>query len=98
MAAKTDLVCSDPRCYVMEHRRRRHTLCIRDARQFCRGRAAERHGVCEGHEDEREGDETPAVVTDVVEFEVVWCEVELGGRSEPLIYVSRGSQAAIGTG
>lgn len=42
-------------------------------------------GVGEGNEDQGEGDETPAVVADIVELEVVCGEVGLGGRSEPYV-------------
>lgn len=44
-----------------------------------------RQGNCvgEGDKDQGKGDETPAIVADVIELEVVRLEVSLSGRSEP---------------
>jgi hypothetical protein len=72
----------------VEHRRSNHPLRIRDARELHRRGGGKRHGVGEGDEDQSEGDETPAVIADVVEFEVVGRQVELRGRSEPFVKVS----------
>jgi hypothetical protein len=51
---------------MVEHRRSHHTLRIRNARQLRRRSRGKRHGVGEGDEDQSKGDETPAVVADVV--------------------------------
>ena len=60
---------------MVKHRRSHYRLRIRDRRELRCGRGVERYGVCEGDEDQREGDETPAVVADIVSFEVVGSEV-----------------------
>lgn len=44
---------------------------------------AEWDSVVQGDQNQGEGQETPAVVADGVEFEVVGEEVELGRRAEP---------------
>lgn len=49
----------------------------------CLGARGQGNGVGEGDENQREGNETPAVIADVVEFEVVRGEVGLGRRTEP---------------
>jgi hypothetical protein len=76
------LIRPNARRNMMEHRRRYHRLRIRQraARLACSSRG---HRVREGHEDQRERNQTPAVVAHVVEFEVVGGEVGLRGRAEP---------------
>jgi hypothetical protein len=83
---------------MMEHGRSHHTLRIRDRRRLCGGPVVEGHGVCERDQDQGECDEAPAVVADVVEFEVVGGEVELRGRSEPWGCVSFGFGSRVGVG
>jgi hypothetical protein len=68
---------------MMKDRRSYHTLRIRDTGELCRRSGGEGHGVGEGDEDQGQCDKTPAVVADVIEFEVVGGEVELGRGAEP---------------
>jgi hypothetical protein len=79
------LVRSNSRCNVVKHGCSYHSLRIRQrAASFrCSGRG---HRVGEAHEDQGECDEAPAVVADVVEFEVVGREIGLRGRAEPADY------------
>ena len=69
------LVRANARCDMMEYRRSHYRLRIWNCSELRCGRGVERYGVGEGDEDQREGDETPAVVADVVCFEVVGSEV-----------------------
>jgi len=65
------LVRANPRRDMMEHRRSYHRLRIRNRSELRRRCGVEGYGVGEGDEDQREGDETPAVVADIVGFEIV---------------------------
>ena len=69
------LIRANARRDMVEHRRSHYRLRIRDRRELRCGCGVEGYGVCEGDEDQREGDETPAIVADVVCFEVVGSEV-----------------------
>lgn len=69
------LVRANARCDMMEHRRSHYRLRIWNRSELRCGRGVEGYGVCEGDEDQREGDEAPAVVTNVVGFEIVGSEV-----------------------
>ena len=88
------LVRANARSNVVENRRCHNGLGVGYAGEFCcggppGGGGGEGNGVCEGNEDQGEGYQAPAVVADVVEFEVVGGEVELGGGTEPCwLYVS----------
>lgn len=92
------LIRANARSNVVENRRCHNGLGVGYAGEFCcggppggppGGGGGEGDGVCEGNEDQGEGYQAPAVVADVVEFEVVGGEVELGGGTEPCwLYVS----------
>lgn len=80
------LIRANPSCHVMEHCRSDDCFCVRNSSRF-RGWGGRREGysVVKGYEDQGEGDEAPTIVADVVEFQVVRCEVELGWGTEPWI-------------
>jgi len=75
------LIRPNPRRDVMKQRRSHHSLCVRD-RASLRSRR-KWHSVCKGDEDEGEGNETPAVVANVVGLKVVGGEVQLRRGAEP---------------
>lgn len=91
------LVSTNASCDVVEHSRGNNSLCVWKSsvapvgleRLRCVG-AVDRfrggrqgNGIGERDEDQGEGDETPAIVADVVEFEVVRGKVGLRRRAEP---------------
>jgi len=76
------LIRANARRDVMKHGGRNHRLHIRQGAARFR-RPSRRHSVCEGHKDQGERNQAPAVVAHVVELEIVGGKVGLGGRAEP---------------
>lgn len=77
------LVRADASGNVMENCSGHDSFSIGYASQLRCRCGGEGHGVGERYKYQGEGDEAPAVVADVVEFEVVGGEVELRRRAEP---------------